>query len=147
MTRVEPDGGGGDAVGINPQLLQSMINTMDSSAGDALNLVNGYTTQLSRVGLDTSRLNRAVQDLTWAQDQVPMLDRRQSLAQTMAQQNPASAPSGPGRTPARWASRPTPRRSRPGSGTPSLSRTATCPSSSSTRKWPPTRATRPIARR
>ena len=146
MTRVEPDGGGGDAVGINPQLLQSMINTMDSSAGDALNLVNGYISQLSRVGLDTSRLNRAVQDLTWAQDQVPMLDRRQSLAQTMAQQNPGLGPTVPP-APARWASRPTPRRSRPGSGMPSLSRTATCPSSSSTRKWPPTRATRPIARR
>jgi hypothetical protein len=95
MTRVEPDGGGGDAVGINPQLLQSMINTMDSSAGDALNLVNGYISQLSRVGLDTSRLNRAVQDLTWAQDQVPMLDRRQSLAQTMAQQNPGLGPMVP----------------------------------------------------
>jgi hypothetical protein len=88
LTRVEPDGGGGGAVGINPQLLQSMINTMNSSAGDALNLVNGYISQLSRVGLDTSSLSKAVQDLNWAQDQVPMLNRRQSLAQAMAEQNP-----------------------------------------------------------
>jgi len=87
MTRLEPDGGGG-AVGINPQLLQSMINAMNSSAGDALNLVNGYISQLSRLGLDTSSLRKAVQDLTWAQDQVPMLNRRQSLAQAMAEQNP-----------------------------------------------------------
>jgi hypothetical protein len=87
MTRLEPDGGGG-AVGINPQLLQSMISTMNSSAGDALNLVTGYISQLSRVGLDTSSLTRAVQDLTWAQDQIPMLNRRQSLAQAMAEQNP-----------------------------------------------------------
>jgi hypothetical protein len=85
MTRVEP---GGDAVGIDPQWLQSMTSQMSSSAGDALNLVNGYIGQMSRVGLDTSRLNRAVQDLTWAQGQVPMLNRRQSLAQMMAQQNP-----------------------------------------------------------
>jgi hypothetical protein len=87
MTRLEPDGGGG-TVGINPQLLQSMISMMNSSAGDALNLVTGYISQLSRVGLDTSSLTRAVQDLTWAQDQIPMLNRRQSLAQAMAEQNP-----------------------------------------------------------
>ena len=87
MTRLEPDGGGG-GVGINPQLLQSMINTMNSSAGDALNLVYGYISQLSRVGLDTSSLSKAVQDLNWAQDQIPMLNRRQSLAQAMAEQNP-----------------------------------------------------------
>ena len=59
MTRLEPDGGGG-AVGINPQLLQSMISTMNSSAGDALNLVTGYISQLSRVGLDTSSLTPKV---------------------------------------------------------------------------------------
>src|SRR5919109_2725611 len=86
MTRLEPDGGGG--VGINPQLLQSMINTMNSSAGDALNLVYGYIGQLSRFGLDTGSLSKAVRDLTWAQDQVPMLNRRQSLAQAMAEKNP-----------------------------------------------------------
>jgi hypothetical protein len=96
MTRLEPDGGGG--VGIDPQLLQSMINTMNSSAGDALNLVYGYISQLSRVGLDTSSLSKAVQDLTWAQDQVPMLNRRQSLAQAMAEQNPGmvDVPAGAG---------------------------------------------------
>jgi len=87
MTRLEPDGGGG-GVGIDPQLLQGMINTMNSSAGDALNLVYGYISQLSRVGLDTSSLSKAVQDLNWAQDQIPMLNRRQSLAQAMAEQNP-----------------------------------------------------------
>ncbi len=97
MTRLEPDGGGG-AVGINPQLLQGMISTMNSSAGDALNLVTGYIGQLSRVGLDTSSLTRAVRDLTWAQDQMPMLNRRQSLAQAMAEQNPGlvDVPAGAG---------------------------------------------------
>jgi len=87
MPRVEPDGDGG-GVGINPQLLQSMISTMNSSAGDALNLVNGYISQLSRLGLDTGSLSKAVRDLTWVQDQVPMLNRRESLAQAMAEQNP-----------------------------------------------------------
>src|SRR5580693_5325864 len=87
MTRVE-SGGGGGSVGIDPQLLQSMINAMNSSAGEALTLVNGYISQLTRVGLDTGSLARAVQDLTWAQDQVPMLNRRLSLARAMAEQNP-----------------------------------------------------------
>ncbi len=87
MTRVEPDGGGG-SVGIDPQLLQGMINSMSSSAGEALTLVNGYISQLARAGLDTGSLARAVQDLTWAQDQQPMLNRRLSLARAMAEQNP-----------------------------------------------------------
>ncbi len=87
MTRVE-SGGGGGSVGIDPQLLQSMINAMNSSAGEALTLVNGYISQLAPVGLDTASLARAVQDLTWAQDQAPMLNRRLSLARAMAEQNP-----------------------------------------------------------
>ena len=86
MTRVDP--GGGDSVGIDPQLLQSMINTMGSSAGNALGLVGYYIGQMSRAGLDTSSLTRAIADLTWAQDQVPMLNRRQSIAQAMERQNP-----------------------------------------------------------
>jgi hypothetical protein len=86
MTRVDP--GGGDSVGIDPQQLQGMINTMNSATGNALSLVNYYVGQMSRAGLDTSSLSKATQDLTWAQDQIPMLNRRQSIAQAMAQQNP-----------------------------------------------------------
>ncbi|HEY2443381.1 MAG TPA: hypothetical protein VGI31_09630 [Streptosporangiaceae bacterium] len=85
-------GGGGDYVAINPQLLQSMINSMNSSAGEVLTMVNGYISRFSEFGIDTSSLSKAVQDLTWAQDQVPMLNRRQSLAQAMEQQDPALGP-------------------------------------------------------
>src|SRR5690349_3073905 len=83
---------GGDYVAINPQLLQGMINSMNSSAGSALNMVNGYISRLSEFGIDTSSLSKAAQALTWAQDQVPMLNRRQSLAQAMEQQNPGLGP-------------------------------------------------------
>lgn len=89
--QLEP-GGGGDYVGIDPQLLGSMTSSMSSAAGTALNLVNSYIGRLSQVGLDTSSLSRAAQDLTWAQDQVPMLNRRQSIAQAMEQQDPGLGP-------------------------------------------------------
>jgi hypothetical protein len=87
MTRVDP--GGGDPAGIDPQLLRGMTSQMNSAAGDAVNLVNSYLGLLSRLGLEASGLTRAVRDLAWAQDQVPMLNRWQSPAQTMAQQNPS----------------------------------------------------------
>jgi hypothetical protein len=82
--------GGGSEEGIDPSALQSMISTMKSSTGNALSLVNGYVGQFSRYGLDTGSLTRAAQDLTWAQDQAPMLGRRQSLAQAAASQAPGA---------------------------------------------------------
>jgi hypothetical protein len=86
MVRVS-DGGGGEE-GIDPSVLQSMISTMKSSTGNAATLVDSYKSQFSRYGLDTTNLTKAAQDLSWAQDQVPMLSRRQSLAQAAANQTP-----------------------------------------------------------
>lgn len=81
-------GGGGEETGIDPSALQSMIGTMKSSTGSALALVNGYVGQFSRLGVDTSSLTKAAQDLTWAQDQLPMLSTRRSLAQAVMDMNP-----------------------------------------------------------
>lgn len=92
MNELAPGGGGGEMVGLNPQLLQGMIRTMNSSSGDALSLVNGYIGQLSHVGLDTSGMSRAANDLTWAQDQLAMLNRRQSMAAAMEAQDPQLGP-------------------------------------------------------
>jgi hypothetical protein len=86
MVRVS-DGGGGEE-GIDPSVLQSMISTMKSSTGNAATLVDSYKSQFSRYGLDTTNLAKAAQDLSWAQDQVPMLSRRQSLAQAAADMDP-----------------------------------------------------------
>jgi hypothetical protein len=96
MSYAEPGGGGGDYVAIDPQLLSSMIKSMQSSTGESLTLVNGYISRFGEYGLDTSSLSKAVQDLNWANDQVPMLNRRQSLAQAMEQQNPDMGPMVPG---------------------------------------------------
>jgi hypothetical protein len=81
-------GDGGSEEGIDPSALQSMIGAMKTSTGSALSLVNGYIGQFSRLGLDTSGLTKAAQDLTWAQGQLPMLSRRQSMAQAAANQIP-----------------------------------------------------------
>lgn len=81
-------GGGGEETGIDPSALQSMIGTMKSSTGTALALVNGYIGQFSRFGVDTSGLTKAAQDLTWAQDQLPMLSTRRALAQAVMDMNP-----------------------------------------------------------
>ena len=79
---LEPVGGGSE-VGIDPQLLGDLTHSLGQRASDALTLVNGYLGELSRRGLDTSRLTAAARDLTWAHDQVPMLNRRQSMAQAL----------------------------------------------------------------
>ncbi|BBA97448.1 hypothetical protein RVR_3205 [Actinacidiphila reveromycinica] len=80
---VRPDDGGGDFSGIDPQKLWDMIGSIKSRAGDdgsARSLVNGWMGQANRIGLDTSRLTKINTHFTWAQDQVPMLQRRHSLA-------------------------------------------------------------------
>jgi len=82
------NGSGGGSVGINPDLLQSMITSMKSSTGNVLNMVNGYISAFGQYGLDTSSLTKAVQDLNWAQGQLPMLSRRQSMAQAVANEHP-----------------------------------------------------------
>jgi hypothetical protein len=87
-TASDGGGGGGGEMGISPSELQSMINTMKSSTSSALNLVNNYLGEFSQIGLDASSLKKAAQDLQWAQGQVPMLSRRQSMAQAVANQHP-----------------------------------------------------------
>jgi hypothetical protein len=95
MALVDP-GGGGNVVGIDPQLLGDLINSLKQHSGSAQGLVNSYLGQLSRCGLDTSRMTKAAQDLSWAQGQLPMLNRRQELAQAMEQQDPSLGPMVPG---------------------------------------------------
>lgn len=86
---------GGSEVGIDPALLGDLIHSLGQRSGNAQTLVSGYIGQLSRCGLDTSRLTTAARDLTWAQDQLPMLNRRQSMAQAMEQQDPSLGPMVP----------------------------------------------------
>ena len=80
-----PDDGGGDFSGIDPQALWDLINSMDSRTGrdgngSACPQVSDWMGQANRIGLDTSRLSTIFKHFTWAQDQLPMLRRRHSLA-------------------------------------------------------------------
>jgi hypothetical protein len=84
--------GGGDNVGIDPQqvgdLITSISNGTSADGGSSAQpLVNGWMDQASACGLDTARLSNLNKDLAWAQDQIPMLQRRQSLALDLQVQN------------------------------------------------------------
>jgi len=79
-----PDGDG-DFSGIDPQRLWDMINSMKNHTGSdgdggATPQVNDWMGQANRIGLDTTRLSTINRHLVWAQDQLPMLRRRHSLA-------------------------------------------------------------------
>ena len=80
-----PDDGGGDFSGIDPQALWDLINSMNNRTGwggngSAYPQVGDWMGQANRIGLDTSRLSTIFKHFTWAQDQLPMLRRRHSLA-------------------------------------------------------------------
>ncbi|CAG7655081.1 conserved hypothetical protein [Actinacidiphila bryophytorum] len=85
-----PDGGG-DFSGIDPQKLWDLINSMKNKTGydgngSAAPQVNGWMGQANRIGLDTSRLSTINRHFSWAQGQLPMLRRRQSLAANEAKE-------------------------------------------------------------
>jgi hypothetical protein len=79
-------------VGIDPQQVGDLINSINNGTSPDGNasvqpLVNGWMSQAIACGIDTNRLNSLNSDLAWAQDQIPMLRRRQSLAVNMLAQN------------------------------------------------------------
>lgn len=88
----DPGGGGGEEVGIDPAKMAGLNSTLSTNASNAQGLVSTYIGKASRCGVDTSRLSKAAQDLSWASDQLPMLHRRQSMAHALEQQDPSLGP-------------------------------------------------------
>lgn len=84
---MRPDDGGGEFVGVDPQLLGDLISSV-SGASEAQPVLNGWLSQAGRCGIDTSRLTAIGQSLSWAQGQLPMLQRRQGLAFALVRQDP-----------------------------------------------------------
>lgn len=87
-----PDDGGGDFSGIDPQQLWDLINSIKSHTGadggaSAQPQVNGWMGQANRLGLETQRLTAINKHFSWAQGQLPMLNRRHSLAADEAKEN------------------------------------------------------------
>src|SRR5215471_6630519 len=68
---------------IDPEQLRDLIDSVNSAVSRAQPFFKGYIVRLGQVGLDTSYLTRASQDISWASDQVSMLKRRLTLAAAM----------------------------------------------------------------
>ena len=83
--REVPDGGD-DFSGIDPQQLGDMTGSITSRTNQAQTPLNDWSGKANRIGLDTTRLTAISKDLGWAQQQVPMLNRRHTMAQAAAQQ-------------------------------------------------------------
>jgi len=83
--REVPDGGD-DFDGIDPQQLGDMTGSITSRTNQAQTPLADWSGKANRIGLDTTRLTAITKDLSWAQQQVPMLNRRHTLAQAAAQQ-------------------------------------------------------------
>jgi hypothetical protein len=87
-----PDDGGGDFSGIDPQKLWDLINSIKNRTGmdgnnSAQPQVNNWMGQANRIGVDTQRLSTINKHLSWAQGQLPMLNRRHSLAASESKQD------------------------------------------------------------
>ncbi|MEW1859280.1 hypothetical protein AB0399_02665 [Streptomyces sp. NPDC088194] len=95
---VQPDGDG-DFSGIEPQQLWNMINSIKNRTswdgnGSGAPLVASWLSQAGRIGLDATRLNTINKHFSWAQDQLPMLRRRHSLAAAEAKEESDFGASG-----------------------------------------------------
>jgi hypothetical protein len=80
MVAAAVDGGGGEFQGIDPAQLATLMGSMKKGVGAAQPVAGSYSGRFSRLGLGTSAVNRLLADLSWAQSQQPMLQRRHSLA-------------------------------------------------------------------
>jgi hypothetical protein len=79
-------------VGIDPQQVGELIAAINSAtspggSASAQPLVDGWMSQATTCGIDTTRLSGLNRDLAWAQEQIPMLRRRQSLALNLQAKN------------------------------------------------------------
>ncbi len=77
---VEVGGGGGAFQGIDPQLLAQLMSSLNRGVSNAQPLASSYLGQFSRLGVDTTSLNKLLSDYGWASGQQPMLQRRHDLA-------------------------------------------------------------------
>jgi hypothetical protein len=79
--REDPGGaGGGSVAAIDPQLMAQMNASIKSGADTLVNQGGSLKGRFSREFLDTAPLTEIVNIGRWAQDQLPMLTRRQTLA-------------------------------------------------------------------
>jgi hypothetical protein len=88
---VRPDDGGNE-LEIDPQAVTDMQKATNPAVANAQTKINGYIGRLSRYGLDTGQLSKALGDLQWWQDQQASLNYRVELAVAMQRAYPGSGP-------------------------------------------------------
>ncbi len=80
MVRDDPGGGGGLFAGIDPALMARMNASIKSGAEVLVSQGGSLKGRFANQYLDTSHLNEIVGIGRWAEQQLPMLSRRQALA-------------------------------------------------------------------
>ncbi|MEV6005717.1 hypothetical protein AB0M29_02820 [Streptomyces sp. NPDC051976] len=80
----------GDFSGIDPDAMQQMIKSFTGDAADLAGSAQSLKTAFGSLGLDTGPLDELIGISRWADDQAPMLRRRQALAAAMSR--PGSGP-------------------------------------------------------
>lgn len=81
MVRADPGGGGGGSIAaIDPQLMGQMNTSIKNGGETLVNQGSSLKSRFSDLYLDTAPLAEIVSIGHWAQDQLPMLTRRQTLA-------------------------------------------------------------------
>jgi hypothetical protein len=70
--------------GIDPAALTTMISSLSKDSTDLGTSVRAFKTSFAGLGLDTGPLDELIGMSSWADDQLPMLRRRQSLAAAMS---------------------------------------------------------------
>jgi hypothetical protein len=81
----------GDFSGIDPAAMASMISSLDGSAKQAGDTASSLRRDFSWFGLDQSPLGEITTIASWAHDQLPMLRRRQGLAEALGREDPKLA--------------------------------------------------------
>ncbi len=80
MVREDPGGGGGSFAGIDPALMAQMNASLSNGAQVLVNQGGGLKGRFANQDLGTSQLAEIVNIGHWAEQQLPMLSRRQTLA-------------------------------------------------------------------
>ena len=76
-------GGGGDYSSITPEVMNDLVANVKGAGSTLQTLVSGYQTRASGLGVSSPAFAKLLEMASWATDQVPMLQRRLTLAEAM----------------------------------------------------------------
>lgn len=82
----------GDFSGIDPQALNGMITSFTKDGSNLGTRAASYKTSFAGLGLETGPLDELIGISRWADDQAPMLRRRQALAAAMSKPGGSHSP-------------------------------------------------------